>query len=125
LLHSLLQVFNLADLQGHPKIGASWEGFAIEHIIKVFQTRDAYFWATHAVAELDFMVTIAGKRHGFELKYTDAPGRKRSKNIAIEDLGLEHLWVVYPGDQTYGLDDKITVIPLEEIAKLAQSGITT
>jgi hypothetical protein len=125
LLHSLLQVFNLADLQGHPKIGASWEGFAIEHIIKVFQTRDAYFWATHAVAELDFMVTIAGKRHGFELKYTDAPGRKRSKNIAIEDLGLEHLWVVYPGDQTYGLDDKITVIPLEEIAKLAQTGITT
>lgn len=125
MLHSLLQVFNLADLQGHPKIGASWEGFAIEHIIKVFQTRDAYFWATHAVAELDFMVTIAGKRHGFELKYTDAPGRKRSKNIAIEDLGLEHLWVVYPGDQTYGLDDKITVIPLEEIAKLAQTGITT
>jgi predicted AAA+ superfamily ATPase len=125
LLHSLLQIPSLADLQGHPKIGASWEGYAIEHIISVFRTRDAYFWATHAGAELDLMVTIAGKRHGFELKYTDAPGRKRSMHIAIEDLGLEHLWVVYPGYQTYGLDDKITVIPLEEIAKLAETGITT
>jgi len=125
LLHSLLQVLNLTDLQGHPKIGASWEGFAIEHIIHVFRTRDAYFWATHAGAELDLMVTIAGKRHGFELKYTDAPGRKRSMQIAIEDLGLEHLWIVYPGDQQYGLDDKITVIPLEAIAKLAETRITT
>jgi predicted AAA+ superfamily ATPase len=118
LFHSLLQVSTLADLQGHPKIGASWEGFALEHIIHVFRTRDVYFWATHAGAELDLMVTIAGKRHGFEFKYTDAPGRKRSMNIAIEDLGLEHLWVIYPGDRKYALDDKITVIPLEEISQL-------
>ena len=123
LLHSLLQVSTLTDLQGHPKIGASWEGFAIEHIIQVFRTREAYFWATHAGAELDLMVTIAGKRHGFELKYTDAPGRKRSMQIAIDDLGLEHLWVVYPGDQQYGLDDKITVIPLDEIAQLTETGV--
>jgi len=125
LLHSLLQVSTLSDLQGHPKIGASWEGFAIEHIIHVFRTRDAYFWATHAGAELDLMVMIAGKRHGFELKYTDAPGRKRSMHIAIEDLGLEHLWIVYPGDQKYGLDDKITVIPLEDITQLAETGMTS
>ena len=125
LFHSLLQVSTLADLQGHPKIGASWEGFALEHIIHVFRTRDAYFWATHAGAELDLMVTIAGKRHGFEFKYTDAPGRKRSMHIAIEDLGLEHLWVIYPGDQRYALDDKITVIPLEEISQLAETGIAT
>ena len=125
LVHSLLQVSTLADLQGHPKIGASWEGFALEHIIHVFRTRDAYFWATHAGAELDLMVTIAGKRHGFEFKYTDAPGRKRSMHIAIEDLGLEHLWVIYPGDQKYALDDKITAIPLEEIPQLVETGIAT
>jgi predicted AAA+ superfamily ATPase len=121
LFHSLLQVLNLADLQGHPKIGASWEGFALEHIIRVFRTRDVYFWATHAGAELDLMVTIAGKRYGFECKYTDAPGRKRSMHIAIEDLGLEHLWVIYPGDQKYALDNKITVIPLETILQLAKT----
>jgi len=125
LFHRLLQVSTLADLQGHPKIGASWEGFALEHLIHVFRTRDAYFWATHAGAELDLMVTIAGKRHGFEFKYTDAPGRKRSMHIAIEDLGLEHMWIVYPGDQKYALDDKITVIPLEEILQLAQTGLMT
>jgi predicted AAA+ superfamily ATPase len=119
LLHSLIQVSTLAGLQGHPKIGASWEGFALEHVIRVLRTRDAYFWATHAGAELDLMVTIAGRRHGFEFKYTDAPGRKRSMHIAIEDLGLEHLWVIYPGDQTYILDDKITVIPMEEISQIA------
>jgi predicted AAA+ superfamily ATPase len=121
LFHSLLQVSTLTDLQGHPKIGSSWEGFALEHVIHTFRTRDAYFWATHAGAELDLMLTVAGKRHGFEFKYTDAPGRKRSMHIAIEDLELEHLWVIYPGDQKYALDDKITVIPLELLSQLAKT----
>ncbi len=121
LFHSLLHVSTLADLQGHPKIGASWEGFVLEHIVQFFGTRDAYFWATHAGAELDLMVTIAGKRHGFEIKYADAPGRKRSMHIAIEDLGLEHLWVIYPGDQKYSLDSNITVLPLEEMSTIANA----
>jgi hypothetical protein len=125
LFHSLLQVSTLADLQGHPKIGASWEGFALEHVIHVFRTRDIYFWATHAGAELDLMLTIAGKRHGFEFKYTDAPGRNRSMHIAIEDLGLEHLWVIYPGDQKYALNSKITAIPLHAIFQLAETMKTT
>jgi predicted AAA+ superfamily ATPase len=125
VFHSLLQVSSLADLQGHPKIGASWEGFALEHVIHVFRTRDAYFWATHAGAELDLMVMIAGKRFGFEFKYADAPGRERSMHIAIEDLGLEHLWVIYPGDQKYALDDKITALPLEEVSQLTETGIMT
>jgi len=115
LLHSLLQIPSLSDLQGHPKIGASWEGFALEHVIQTFTTRDAYFWATHSGAELDLMITVKGKRHGFEFKYADAPGTSRSMRIAIEDLGLEHLWIIYPGNQTYSLDNKISVIPLETI----------
>jgi len=123
LFHSLLQISNLNDLRGHPKIGASWEGFALEHVIQVFRTRDAYFWATHSGAELDLMITIAGKRLGFEFKYSDAPGRKRSMNVAIKDLGLEHLWIVYPGDQIYTLDSKITAIPLEKIQHLSVRSI--
>lgn len=118
LFHTLMHVPTLSDLQGHPKIGASWEGFSLEHVIYALRTRDAYFWATHAGAELDLMVTINGKRHGFEFKYVDAPGRKRSMHIAIEDLGLEHLWIIYPGDQKYPLDEKITVIPLDELSNL-------
>ncbi len=123
LFHSLMQVSNLTGLQGHPKIGASWEGFALEHIINAYRTRDAYFWATHAGAELDLMVTIAGKRYGFEFKYADAPKRRRSMHIAIKDLGLTHLWVIYPGDQKYALDSRITAIPLEDMVQLASSGI--
>lgn len=118
LFHSLLQIPSLADLQGHPKIGSSWEGFALEHVIDAFRTRDMCFWATHAGAELDLMLTSAGKRYGFEFKYSDAHGVKRSMRIAINDLELEHLWVIYPGDQQYSLDDKITVLPLEKISQL-------
>ena len=125
IFHSLLQISTLDYLQGHPKIGASWEGFALEQVIRIFRTRDAYFWATHAGAELDLMLMIAGKRHGFEFKYTDAPGRNRSMHIAIEDLGLEHLWVIYPGDQKYALDDKITAIPLQVIFHIAETMKTT
>ena len=115
LLHNLLQVSTLPDLQGHPKIGASWEGFAMEQIIHSLGTRDAYFWATHAGAELDLLIMKAGKRHGFEFKYTDAPKRQKSMHVAVKDLGLEHLWVIYPGDIRYPLDDKITALPLSEV----------
>ncbi|UCD81353.1 MAG: ATP-binding protein [Desulfobacterales bacterium] len=115
VLHALLQLSNMTDLRGHPKIGASWEGFGVEHIIAALQTRDAYFWATHAGAELDLMVTARGKRYGFEFKYADAPDRTRSMHIALQDLRLEHLYVVYPGKQEYRLDDKITAVPIKKI----------
>ncbi len=115
ILHTLLQMGTLADLQSHPKVGASWEGFALEQALDKLQTRDAYFWGTHGGAELDLLVRISGKQYGFEFKYADAPGIGRSMHIALEDLSLEHLWVVYPGQQAYGLHPRITVIPITEI----------
>ncbi len=118
ILHALLQLQALTDLQGHPKLGSSWEGFAVEQIICALETRDTYFWATHAGAELDLLVMAQGKRFGFELKYADAPDRRRSMLIALEDLHLDHLWVVYPGDQAYDLDDRISVIPVADITRL-------
>jgi len=119
ILHALLQLQTLTDLRGHPGFGASWEGFALEHVIRTLQTRDAYFWATHAGAELDLLVMAKGKRYGFEFKYADAPGRSRSINVALQDLELEHLWVIYPGQQEYALDEKISVVPIEAVARLA------
>jgi predicted AAA+ superfamily ATPase len=119
ILHALLQISTSADLQGHPKLGSSWEGFCLENIIGMMQTRDAYFWATHAGAELDLMVMLDGKRYGFEFKYADAPGAGRSMHTAVTDLDLEHLWVVYPGREEYAISDKISAIPLEHIPKLA------
>jgi uncharacterized protein len=115
LLHALLQLATVVDLQSHPKLGASWEGFALEQVIAALGNRDAYFWATHGGAELDLLVRVAGKRYGFEFKYADAPGTSRSMHVAIQDLRLEHLWVVYPGHQEYSLDDKISVISIDSV----------
>ncbi len=85
-------------------------------MVGALETRDEYFWGTHAGAELDLLLTFRGKRYGFEFKYADAPGRSRSMQVAIQDLQLEHVWVVYPGDQEYSLDARITVIPVHLIA---------
>ena len=118
LLHALLQLTTAPDLQSHPKLGASWEGFALEQVIGALGSRDAYFWATHGGAELDLLVRIADKHYGFEFKYADAPGTNRSMHVAIEDLRLEHLWVVYPGQQGYSLDEKISVMPIDAVPSL-------
>ncbi|HXV62192.1 MAG TPA: ATP-binding protein [Vicinamibacteria bacterium] len=121
ILHALLQIGTLKDLEAHPKLGSSWEGFGIEQVIDLLGTRDAYFWATHSGAELDLLVMLGGKRYGFEFKYQDAPRRTRSKRIALEDLGLERLWVVYPGSREYPLDERIGVVPLATIPGLIDS----
>ena len=75
LLHSLFELETAADLSGHPKVGASWEGFVIEQLMAATRSRSAYYWATHGGAELDLMLIIRGKRFGFEFKHTDAAGR--------------------------------------------------
>jgi predicted AAA+ superfamily ATPase len=120
LFHSLIHILNYDYLQGHPKVGASWEGFALEQVVQSFNSRDTYFWGTHAGAELDLMLVYNGQRIGFEFKFADAPRTTRSMHIAIEDLYLSHLWIVYPGDQAYVLNDKITVIPLVKINSIKQ-----
>lgn len=121
IFHSLLQIDNLHDLLAHPKLGASWEGFALEQLLTLVDTRDAYFWATHAGAELDLLIFHRGKRHGFEFKFTDAPAPTRSMHVAIEDLKLDHLWVIYPGAKSWSAGEKISVRPLKELQSAAQA----
>jgi uncharacterized protein len=115
LLHSLLRIQNAEQLRGHPKLGASWEGFALEEVLRIVDSRDAYFWATHNGAELDLFVLARGKRYGFEFKYADAPRRSRSMLTALEDLDLEMLWVIYPGEVGYDLHERIAVVSLTEL----------
>lgn len=97
LLHSLLGIGSFAALEGHPKLGASWEGFALEEVLRVVGERDVYFWRTQAGAELDLLVVRGARRFGFEFKYADAPGVTKSMRVAKEDLGLERVFVVHPG----------------------------
>lgn len=96
VLHTLLGLAREDEVAGHPKVGASFEGFAIEQLLAAFGTDNAYFWATHAGAELDLLVTLAGKRYGFECRHADAPGTTRSMRVALADLALDRLWIVYP-----------------------------
>ncbi len=121
LFHALLHLPTLYDLQGHPKLGASWEGFVIEQLAALLETRDAFFWATHGGAELDLLVMAGGKRYGFEVKYADAPGRTRSMQAALGDLALERLWIVYPGPKRYELDRRIEAVPVDSLADIATS----
>ncbi len=116
LLHALLRLPTFHDLLGHPKLGASWEGFALEQILTAIETRDAYFWATHAGAELDLLVFHRGRRFGFELKHSETPVVSQSMRVAIETLRLARLWIVVPGGPAWELDERIAVTPLAEVA---------
>ncbi len=116
LLHALLGLRNGAEVRSHPRYGASWEGFAVEHVINLLRAeRDAYFWATHGGAELDLLVSRGGRRYGFEFKFADAPGTTKSMRVALADLGLERLFVVYPGDRGFPLDERIEAVPLAQL----------
>lgn len=121
LLHTLLDLTEEDELAGHPKVGASFEGFAIEQVLAALDAGQAHYWATHGGAEIDLLIERRGKRHGFECKLADAPGVTRSMRVALADLRLDHLWVLYPGAETYPLDDRITVLPAARIPDLAKS----
>jgi predicted AAA+ superfamily ATPase len=121
LLHQMLGITTMADLLRHPKGGASWEWYVIEETIKAIQPDDAYFWATHRGAELDLLLFKDGRRLGVEVKRMDAPRLTPSMRIAREDLGLDQLTIIYPGERRYRLSNQVEVLPL---AELARSGIS-
>lgn len=115
IFHYLLGIRGTEDLLYHPKLGASWEGFALEEITRFHKAdpEDCFFWAIHGQAELDLLIIKDGKRLGFEIKYTDAPKTTKSMHIALEALRLDSLVVIYPGSNVIPLSDKITAIGLE------------
>lgn len=116
LFHTLTHMKSESDLLTHPKIGASWEGYAIEEVLRHYQPDQEYFWATHNGAELDLLLFKDGRRIGIECKRRDAPKLTASMKIAMEDLKLDELLVVYPGRKAYPLGDSIQVLPLESLA---------
>jgi predicted AAA+ superfamily ATPase len=117
ILHSLLSVRTATELSVHPKVGSSWEGFALETVLRLLGTRteESFFWATQAAAELDLLVFPRGKRIGFEFKRTDAPKVTRSMTIAGDDLKLDHLYVVFPGAKSFPLSSQVTALALPDV----------
>ncbi|HXC43017.1 MAG TPA: ATP-binding protein [Candidatus Dormibacteraeota bacterium] len=117
LLHSLLGITNQLDLENHPKVGASWEGYAVEEVLKSFRPDEAYYWATYNGAELDLLLFKDGRRIGVECKRADAPALTPSMRTVLADLKLDHLYVLYPGDKAYTLGKKVEVVPLAKFVK--------
>lgn len=120
LLHQLLGIDTARALMSHPKLGASWEGFVIEQVLAREPHDEAYYWATHQGAEIDLLLRRGDRLLGVEVKRTDAPRVTPSIRIALEDLGLEHVVVLYPGQRRYALADRVEAVPLDT---LATSGI--
>ncbi len=115
LLHALLGISSRRDLEHHPKVGASWEGYAVEEVLKALRPDETYYWATHGGAEIDLLLFKNGRRIGVECKRADAPVLTSSIRIALADLKLDELRVVYPGEKRYSLTSKVEVLPLAEL----------
>jgi predicted AAA+ superfamily ATPase len=118
LFHSLMNIESLEQLTAHPKLGASWEGFALDCLCRSVGKREDefFFFALHTGDELDLFWQDSGKNWGAEFKYSDAPRLTRSITNVVDYLDLSHLWIIYPGNQAYRLTDKVTALPLSQIA---------
>ena len=114
IFHTLSEITDYKSLLHHPKLGASWEGFAMEEIIRQTgaEPEECFFWGVHNSTELDLLILKDGKRLGFEFKFSDAPKLTSSMQTALTDLNLDELSVIYPGTKSYKLADKITANPL-------------
>lgn len=112
LLHALMGVRSVDELLAHPRCGASWEGHALEQVLRIAAPDEAYFWATHGGAELDLLLMRGTSRVGVEFKRADAPRLTPSMSIALADLKLDALYVVYPGQRRYPLGDRVEAVPL-------------
>ena len=122
LLHTLFNLESQKDIEMHPKLGASWEGFGIEVVVRQAQIRrdECYYWATYAGAELDLLAIRGQQRWGFEFKRTVAPTVTKSMHHAIADLGLSRLYVVHAGDKTFPLDKKVSAVALSDVTTQIQ-----
>lgn len=117
ILHALLSLDNYNAVTTYPKLGASWEGFAIQQTIEHLNLREeeTFFWAVHTGAELDLVFAKKGKLWGIEVKYDEAPRLTKSMKFAMSELSLSHLWVIYPGTENYPLDKNISAVSIGKI----------
>jgi hypothetical protein len=101
----------------HPKVGASWEGFVIEQVLAAEPHDEASFWGTHQGAEIDLILSRGGRLLGVECKRADAPRMTKSIGVALADLGLDRVAVVYPGERRYSLADRVEAVPVSALAE--------
>ena len=120
IFHRLQSIDGQQSLESHPKLGTSWEGFALTQLILLsnIPSDQFFFWSTQSGAEVDLFWQRNGKNYAAEFKFADAPRRTKSMTIALNELELEHMWVIYPGKETYAIAPKITVLSINDIAQI-------
>lgn len=118
VLHALLNIGSDRDLYGHPRVGASWEGFALNQFMQIVRPSQAYFWSTYSGAELDLFLLHKGRRLGVEFKFNESPKVTKSMHIALNDLKIEQLFVIDPGPHRFPADEKIMVWPVHQMQDL-------
>lgn len=121
LFHALHTITSWEQLESHPKLGSSWEGFALEQALRMKDIAHPFYWRTHTGSELDLVWQAKGALWGMEFKYRDAPRMTKSIHSVLRDLNLKRLWIVYPGSEMYRLHEKVTVIPVTELASTDKS----
>ena len=121
LVHSLLGIATPEALLNHPKVGASWEGFVVEQIAALTDPTPIYFWGTHNGAELDLLFTVDGRTIGIEIKRTSTPKVTQSMRNAQQDLGIDHIFVIYPGDDRFELAKGIEALPVSALTVKVES----
>jgi len=112
ILHGLLDIRDLRDLERHPKVGASWEGFMLRQVVQTLGAtpEECFFWATHSGPELDLLWVRGRRRWGFEFKRTSSPTLTRSLRAALEALDLQRAFVIHAGEKTFPLHPKVTAV---------------
>jgi predicted AAA+ superfamily ATPase len=118
ILHGLLNLPDSQTLHSYARVGASWEGFAIEQVLQTVKPTQPFFWATHSGAEVDLFFIFHGRRYGIECKFSESPKMTKSMHQALESLKLAHLWIVHPGEHPYPLSEHISAWPFKDIASL-------
>lgn len=117
VLHALLGLGSAREIAGHPKVGASWEGFALDAVVSRLGARpeECFFWATHSGAELDLLVVRGSRRWGFEFKRSTTPTVTRSMHVALDLLGLGEMCVVHAGERSYSLASHVRAVPISRL----------
>lgn len=126
VFHALQSIHTFDVLQSHPKLGASWEGVALETVAQALGKRpeELFFWRTHTGNEVDLFWQDQGKNWAIEFKYADAPRLTKALQIAAQEFDLTHLWIVNPGQKAYALTGTISVLPLSHVVEKWQNGIS-
>ncbi len=120
IFHRLQAIDEERQLMTHPKLGASWEGFALEQVLERVGARQCFFWRTHAGAELDLLFFRGGRRFGVEFKYSGAPAMTKSLHIALSDLKLERVWIVHAGERAYPVHDRVDALPIGQLDRILE-----